>query len=241
MVGGSSNCHGFFSLRPTADENSLVLMTQRDSEFIDRLLHERLIFSPCLELGTGYGGENNRGRIEGAGIIYFGTDMQSGPQVDFVANFEVPLETIIPVFRPVSPFGSILVLNVLEHTFDPLRVLSNVLALLRPEGTCVIVTPTVWPLHGYPQDYWRINPDFYVEYCRRHDLVLQEETFLYLGYHPVPENGRRPGHYELPAPCRSQGSHLYSRLIHKIFNTCGRGMLFPSHVATGVVIQKPRS
>lgn len=216
-------------------------MTQRDSDFIDRLLRERLIFSPCLELGIGYEGENNRDRIGKAGMTYYGTDIQDGVQVDFAVDFESSLETILPVFNPVRPFGSILILNVLEHTFDPIRVLSNAMALLRPEGTCVIVTPTVWPLHGYPRDYWRINPDFYVEFCRRYGLVLREETFLYLGYHPVSRNGRRPGHYILPVPSQSQGGHLYSRLIHKIFNTCGRGMFFPSHVATGVVIQKSRS
>ncbi len=214
-------------------------MTQRDSDFIDRLLRQQLIFSPCLELGVGYEGENNRGRVERAEISYFGTDMQAGPQVDFVVDFESPLETIRALVGGIAPFGSILVLNVLEHTFDPIRVLNNVMALLRAEGTCVIVTPTVWPLHGYPRDYWRINPDFYVEYCRRHEIILREETFLYLGRHAVAENGRRPGHYELPGPSPSPRWRMYSRVIHKIFNTCGRGMLFPSHVATGVVIQKP--
>ncbi|NOT58261.1 MAG: hypothetical protein HOP18_26965 [Deltaproteobacteria bacterium] len=214
-------------------------MTQRDSEFIDLLLQRRLIVSPCLELGVGYEGETNRGRVERAGIAYFGTDMQAGPQVDFVVDFESPLDTLHALVGAVAPFGSILVLNVLEHTFDPIRVLNNAIALLRPEGTCVIITPTVWPLHGHPRDYWRINPDFYVEYCRRHALILREETFLYLGRHAVAENGRQPGHYELPAPSPSHGWNVYSRLIHKMFNTSGRGMLFPSHVATGVVIQKP--
>jgi hypothetical protein len=214
-----------------------TIMTGSDLTYIDKLLNAGLINSPCLEMGVGYGGSNCKELIKGAGLTYFGTDMSPGKDVDFVANFEEPLETIKDKFTTASMFGSVLILNVLEHTFDPIRVLDNALALLQPKGTCIIITPTVWQLHDYPYDCWRINPNFYEQYCERRSLTLIREYFEYVGFHSVQESLIN-GTYSLPKPSPKRIQTLKSRILHKIFNTYGRGMFFPSNVATGVVILK---
>src|SRR6267142_1307268 len=146
-------------------------MVELDVEFVKKCIRSGLLKSPCMELGAGYGGPNNKQLIQDAEMAYFCTDISQDGGVDYVIDFEDPPEVINRNVEGKT-FGSILVLNVLEHTFDPIRVLDNVFGLLQPEGTCVIVTPTVWPLHNYPRDCWRINPDFYIEYCRRRGLVL---------------------------------------------------------------------
>ena len=213
-------------------------MVEGDAVYIKKCIAAGLVHSPCLELGAGYDGPNNRSVVRSSGIEYFGTDINPGPDVDFVADFEDDPDSIKRKFG--TEFGTVLVLNVLEHTFDPIRVLDNVINILRSQGTCIIITPTVWPLHDFPRDCWRINPNFYEEYCKRRSLTLQRDYFEYLGYYKVGERRGSSGEYVLPSAARGSFKRLKSKVIHRLFNTCGRGMFFPSHVATGAVIINTR-
>ncbi|MFM6182976.1 MAG: methyltransferase domain-containing protein [Dolichospermum sp.] len=215
-------------------------MIQNDLLFIEKLLQNRMITSPVLELGAGYGGETCRDLIIENKVQYFGTDMQPGVGVDFVANFEDSPEQIKSVFSSIDEFSTILVLNVLEHTFDPIRVLDNVIELLKPGGICVIITPTLWPLHNYPYDCYRINRNFYEEYCRRRNFKLLTDYFEYIGFGKIKDLTDSQNNYQYPLPygLRSKNSILISKFVHKLFNTYGRSMFFPSHVAVGCVIQK---
>jgi SAM-dependent methyltransferase len=217
-------------------------MTRDDAAYVEEALKKGLIASPCLELGVGYGGETNEALLEGAGLTYFGTDVMRSPGVDFAVDFEASPEVVTNAVRDVGTFGSVLVLNVLEHTFQPITVLDNVFNILRPWGTCLIIAPTVWPLHSYPRDYWRINPDFYEEYAKRRGYMIMEEVFSYVGGGKIRRDD--PNAKTLPVPFEAERvRRLYSRVIHRVFNTFGRGMLFPSHLAIGVVMRKvgPRS
>ncbi len=214
-------------------------MVEADVDFVRRCLSAHVIQSPCLELGVGYGGPNNRRLIQDAGIEYVGSDLVANEFVDVCVDFEESSEKVEAALGHAK-YGSVLALNVLEHTFDPIRVLDNIINVLRPSGTCVIVTPTVWPLHDYPFDCWRINPNFYEQYCKRRSLILLDELFEYVGLHNVKDTVDDSGTYVLPAPSRSKFKMLRSRVIHKLFNTVGRGMMFPSCVATGVVIKKTK-
>lgn len=211
-------------------------MVGSDVEFIKKCLGAGLIQPPCLELGVGYHGPNNKDIIKTGGIEYFGTDITGGAAVDYVVDFEESAETIREKLKG-KQFGSVLVLNVLEHTFNPIKVLDNIFSIVRPKGTCIVITPTVWPLHDFPRDCWRINPNFYEEYCRRRSLNLLTDYFEYIGFYRVQERTDSAGSYVLPAPARTDFKSLKSRVVHKLFNTCGRAMFFPSHVATGVVIE----
>jgi len=215
-------------------------MIQNDLIFVEKLLKNGIITSPLLELGSGYGGETCRDLILENKVQYFGTDMQSGVGVDFVANFEDSPEKVKSVFTSIGEFSTILVLNVLEHTFDPIKVLDNVLELLKPGGICVIITPTLWPLHNYPYDCYRINPNFYEEYCRRRNLQLLTDYFEYIGFGKIKDLTDSQNNYQYPLPyaLKSKNSILMSKFVHKLFNTYGRSMFFPSHVAVGCVIQK---
>lgn len=211
-------------------------MVLEDSEYIKDMLKMGLIQSPCLELGVGYEGLNNKQLIVTSGMSYIGTDMVTGSNVDFVVNFEDPSDKFIENYK--NHFGTVLILNVLEHTFDPIRVLNNVFSIIKHNGTCVIITPTVWPLHSYPYDYWRINPDFYESYSKINNYSIIKESFKYIGKHSVDRNLSIDGKYTLPSPTNTKIKYLFSKVIHKLFNTFGRSMIFPSHVATGVVIKK---
>ena len=212
-------------------------MVDEDSAYVRKCLKAGVVQSPCVELGVGYAGPNNKALLAAAEIEYFGTDIAASDNVDYVVDFEGTREAVGRAFGG-RRFGSVLVLNVLEHTFDPIRVLDNVFSILRPEGTCIIITPTVWPLHDFPRDCWRINPNFYEEYCGRRALRLMPEYFEYVGFHSVDLRRDGNGTYMLPRPARSNYKMLKSKIVHRLFNTSGRAMFFPSHVSTGVVIEK---
>jgi SAM-dependent methyltransferase len=212
-------------------------MTNDDTQWIQRMLAQKLLDGPVLELGVGYGGETCRELIEAAGMRYYGTDLEKTPAVDFVADFERSED--MKVFSSVGPFGTVLVLNVLEHTFDPIRILDNVVSLLKPGGKCAVLTPSIWPLHNYPMDTWRIQPNFYEEYARRRALTLDRRFFEYAGQGPVEQFRTPEGNYSYPPPCRNNIRRQWSRVIHKLFHTFGSAMFHPSHVAVGALLQKP--
>jgi SAM-dependent methyltransferase len=212
-------------------------MTEDDTIWIQRMLAERVLAGPVLELGVGYGGNTCRSLIESAGMGYFGTDLQKTPAVHFAADFERPED--LQVFSAEAPFGSVLVLNVLEHTFDPIRILDNAISLLKPGGKCAVLTPSIWPLHNFPMDTWRILPNFYEEYARRRGLALDRRFFDYLGKGAVEAFRDSAGNYAYPPPCSGKIRLLWSRVVHKLFKTCGSAMFHPSHVAVGALLQKP--
>ena len=171
------------------------------------------------------------------GIDYYGTDIVSGPEVDFVIDFEEPLTSVRAKVDSVGPFSSILVFNVLEHTFDPVRILDNVFGILRPGGICTIVAPAIWPLHDYPIDSFRILPDFYCEYAKRRHLELIEEAFQYLDRGPVDKYIGPNGKRVYPRPTKSSVNYWYSKIIHRVFHTFGAGTTSPSYLAIGAVIR----
>ena len=210
-------------------------MVESDQNYISKLIAQRIVGGPVLELGTGYGGATSRSLFEGASIQYFGTDLESGPEVDFTVDFECIDQ--MAIFKDVGPFGSIMILNVLEHTFDPIRVLDNALTLLRPGGTLIALTPSVWPLHNYPMDAWRILPNFYEEYAKRRRLELLSEYFEYVGFGPVASYLNSDGTYCYPPPCKPGFRRLVGRVVHKAFNTFGRSMFQPSHIAVAAVFR----
>ncbi len=211
-------------------------MTSDDAIYVERLIRQKQIQSPCLEMGVGYEGWITKNALKKAGIDYVGTDMIAGQNVDIVADFEKSEAEVRSLFRDQAPFGSVLLMNVLEHSFDPLRILDNAMALLRPAGTCIVLTPTVWPLHTFPYDTWRINPNLYEQYSVRRGHRLVQNSLEFIGYGSVSQFKNADGSYSYPPP--KGGTKLFNRAIHKIFATHGRAMFFPSHIATAAIIKK---
>lgn len=211
-------------------------MTPEDWEYLSRAFRTFDLPGPVLELGAGYGGMTARDIVEKRGLGYRATDLAFAPGVDLAANFEdgEGLERVVAA----GPFGTVLVLNVLEHTFDPIAVLDNVLRVTDSRrGAIVVLTPAVWPIHNYPLDYCRLLPDWYRRFAATRGLKLPDEGFQYVGYGPVA--GFRTPEGQDRFPSAGLGHHpirlSLSRVVHRLFNTHGRGMLQPSHVAVAGV------
>ena len=209
-------------------------MVGADQEWVAALLSSKVFTGPVLELGTGYGGATCRTVVEAAGLRYLGTDVEKGPGVDIAANFERTED--MKALASAGPFGAVLILNVLEHTFEPIKVLDNARTLLKPGGALVVLTPAVWPLHSYPIDTWRILPDFYQEYARRKGMRLSREGFEFVGFGHVDAFRDAGGAPSFPPPASASWKMLFGRAVHKAFNTFGRAMFHPSHVAVGAVL-----
>lgn len=208
-------------------------MVEADLDYIRRLVTAGVIAGPVLELGAGYGGATSRTLVEAAGMRYVGTDMDASAGVDCVANFEKAED--MSVFKASEPFGSVLILNVLEHTFDPISILDNATTLVRAGGTVVVLTPAIWPLHNYPMDAWRILPNFYEEYAKRRKVRLLSSHFEYVGFGPVTDHRNPDSTFAFPMPGKRGWHSWFSRVVHKTFNTFGRAMFHPSHVAVAAV------
>lgn len=211
-------------------------MVDSDLVYIRKLIQDKIIAGPVLELGTGYGGATTRGEFYAANLQYYGTDLNPGSGVDFVADFERSEQ--MEVFNLVKPFGCVLILNVLEHTFDPIRVLDNARSLVGERGVIVVLTPSIWPLHNYPMDAWRILPNFYEEYAKRRGLELMQDYFQYVGFGRVDKfKGSDGVSYTYPPPAQAGLRYWYGKLVHRIFNTYGRSMFHPSHVAVAATFR----
>lgn len=211
-------------------------MTFDDLDYVRRLAAAGVFRGPVLELGTGWGGLTAKDVVIGRGLAHVGTDMTPGPGVDVAADFEKPDDVARLAAR--GPYGTVLVMNVLEHTFDPIRILDAAVGLVASGGAAVVLTPAVWPLHNFPMDAWRPLPNFYEQYAARRGLRLVPDWFEYVGYGPVANFREASGGYAFPPPGRSSAGRRYGRLVHRLFNTYARGLFQPSHLAIGCVFEK---
>lgn len=212
-------------------------MVPADLDFIRRLLSARELKGPVLELGGGYGGDTCREAIRCAGLEYVASDMHAAPGVDIVLNFED--ESGTEAIAAQRRFGAVLILNVLEHTFEPTRILDNALKLLEPGGSLVVITPIAWALHDYPKDFVRLMPHWYERYAESRKLDLLRNWFEYVGRGPVSDFTHPDGQLFLPPPKGSDAKRLYSSAVHKLFNTTGRNFSASINEAVGAVFRKP--
>jgi len=132
----------------------------------------------ALEVGSFNVNGNGKSFIASKGIDYLGIDIRTGPDVDIVCDITAPQEEVARRL-PSTSYDLVLCMNVLEHLFEPVRALDNILGVLRPGGYLVIVTPAVWDLHDWPHDFFRLNPDFFRQWATRRGVEILPETFVF--------------------------------------------------------------
>lgn len=86
---------------------------------------------------------------------YVGVDIEAGPGVDEVLRAEDLLDRFGP-----EAFDVVISTELLEHVRDWRRVVRNLKLVARPGGLVLITTRSRgFPLHGYPWDHWRFEPE----------------------------------------------------------------------------------
>lgn len=85
---------------------------------------------------------------------YIGTDFQKGIDVDVVAD----LHHLSDVFD-INRFDAIISCSTLEHVQFPWIAAVEMCRVLQTGGLIFIQTHQTYPLHAYPNDYWRFSTD----------------------------------------------------------------------------------
>ena len=124
----------------------------RIREYIER--HADKLGGDVLEVGSRMTIPNawwiiNRDLAKGK---WLGIDMQEGPGVDQVVDIYAP---------PASwtgRFSGVLCSEVLEHVARPWIALPKLREIMQPGGWIVVTTLTSFPIHGFPDDYYRYTP-----------------------------------------------------------------------------------
>lgn len=83
---------------------------------------------------------------------WLGIDMQEGPGVDQVVDIHKPPE------EWKGRFSGVLCSEVLEHVARPWLALPKLREIIKPDGWIVVTTLTSFPIHGFPDDYYRYTP-----------------------------------------------------------------------------------
>ena len=85
-------------------------------------------------------------------VDYVGCDCREGPGVDRLLdlhNIDLPDKTA----------GTVIVMDTLEHVEYPRRAVQEIHRILKQDGIVVISSVMNFPIHSYPNDYWRFTPE----------------------------------------------------------------------------------
>jgi len=83
---------------------------------------------------------------------YLGCDMQPGIGVDQIEN-------IHGLSFADNSVGTFLLADTLEHVSDPIRGMQEIHRCLADDGIAIFTSVMHFPIHAYPNDYWRFTPE----------------------------------------------------------------------------------
>lgn len=113
-----------------------------------------------LEIGTrGWDGrEPSHHRAELGRVCpsaaWLGCDAQAGPGVDVVADAHRLGEAFAP-----GRFDAVICVSTLEHLARPWVAAASMADVVRPGGLLWVETHQAFPVHGYPNDYFRFTTE----------------------------------------------------------------------------------
>jgi SAM-dependent methyltransferase len=122
-------------------------------QFIDMVNEQKLT---VLELGSRIVGTmtvDNRQIFHGAGR-YIGMDIHPSPTVDIVGDVH-ELSSLVGA----ASLDAIYSISVFEHLERPWIVAEEMNRALRPGGVVFHSTVHSWPIHEYPNDFWRFSDE----------------------------------------------------------------------------------
>ena len=217
-----------------------------DLLFLRELLVSGTVHTSVLEIGSynRQGGHLGNGRhtCHQAGVRWEGADIVPGPDVDLLLDV-LDDDAVGGVGRR---WPCVLLLNLLEHVYDPPLALRNARRLVEPGGVIAVAGPVIWEAHDYPHDYWRPMPGFFLEFARREglDVVPGSPTWL-LEDRLLPFDALRDGSQHLvpsrrfaPQVNAHRPRSLGALLDRGVARLAGRRWVFP-FCGFGVALRLP--
>jgi len=113
--------------------------------------HAQRLAGPVLEVGSAGTTEwwvDNRGLRPD--LPWVGLDQRAGDGVDVRGDgYALPFGS--------GTFGGAICSEVLEHVWEPPRMLAELRRVMRPGAWVIVTTLWAFPFHGFPSDYWRFS------------------------------------------------------------------------------------
>ncbi|MEM9397490.1 MAG: class I SAM-dependent methyltransferase [Pseudomonadota bacterium] len=142
-------------------------MQKTNRDFLEICISHLPFFEPVYEFGALQvsGSEDENLRSLFPNTHYIGADMRSGLGVDRVLNLHsLELED--------DSVGSIVCLDTLEHVEMPRTAVNEMFRVLKPGGVIAMSSVFEFPIHGYPNDYWRFTPEGFRSLMKPFSRVL---------------------------------------------------------------------
>ena len=122
--------------------------------------HRSLIMPHVLEVGSARPKDawwaDLQSQLGMEGEEWTGVDMQESECTDVVRDLTTPGGSFL--LKDLY-YGSCVCAETLEHVKYPAKFLENVFMFLRPGAWIVITAPFAFPVHDFPNDYWRFTPE----------------------------------------------------------------------------------
>ena len=98
---------------------------------------------------------------------FVGCDLQTGPGVDEIQDLH-------RLTIPDGSIGTALMFDTIEHVRNPWQALAEIRRCLKPGGLLVMTSVWYFPIHAYPDDYWRFTGSAFRELWTDYDVISVE-------------------------------------------------------------------
>ena len=98
---------------------------------------------------------------------FVGCDLRPGPGVD-------ELQDLHALSLPDDSVGTALLLDTIEHVRDPWRAMGELHRCLKPGGLVLMTSVWYFPIHAYPDDYFRFTASGFLTLFERFNTPIVE-------------------------------------------------------------------
>lgn len=131
-----------------------------------------------------------RGKVlDVGGGSFFLTAKEKGIKYDHWTSLEHSQDTILPIDDPQfsyligdgcqmpyeeNKFDTVLSIQVLEHTFEPIRMFNEIVRVLKPGGNAIILVPQTGTMHLAPYHFQNFTRFWLLEASKRAQVTVLE-------------------------------------------------------------------